>query len=163
MHGSFEFVGVDAEDVSVDVGVEHHGVLFDDRLQHLDLITQPGRLFEFEFGAGRLHLSRKLRDVRFADSTGEHTDKLFAHCTMFIHADASDAWRRTFADGGQQTWPVRDFGLVVDALRTGADGERLQQSVETVPQVPYFRIGAEISGVTTLAAAGDPYAGNPFP
>ncbi len=110
-----------------------------------DLIAQPGRLLEFQFGARLLHVAGQLGDIRFADSAGHHADKLLAHPAMLVSADTVHAWSRAFADRCQQAWTARQLRLVEHVLRACAHGKRLQQRVEAVPKDPVpWRTGRNI-------------------
>ena len=162
MHAGFKLVGRDAEHVGVDIRIEHDGVLLDHGPEHFDLIAQPGRLLEFQFGARLLHVAGQLGDIRFADSAGHHADKLLAHPAMLVSADTVHAWSGAFADRCQQAWTARQLRLVEHVLRACAHGKRLQQRVEAVPKIPYLGVRAEISGIATFAAASHPYAWDAF-
>ena len=91
MHGCFQLIRFDAEKVGIDIGIEHYGILLDHRGQHLDLITQSCCLFKLKFSTCFFHFASELRDIRFADATGQHADELFAHFPVFRCTDAPDA------------------------------------------------------------------------
>ena len=82
---------------------------------------------------------------------------------MLLERDSPDAWRRAFANRREQAWSPGEFGLVEHAGRAGTHRECAQQFVQRLSQLPHLRVGAEVAGVPSLAAAGDPYARHGLP
>ena len=84
-------------------------------------------------------------------------------CAGASGRDSPDAWRRAFANRREQAWSPGEFGLVEHVGRAGTHRECAQQFVQRLSQLPHLRVGAEVAGVPSLAAAGDPYAGHGLP
>ncbi len=130
MDGSLQLIGSEAEDIGVDLAVEHHRVLLHHGLQHLDLVPKSGGLLELELRAGLFHVARELGDIRRPQRAGYDADKAFGHAAMVGGADVPDARCRAFADRRQQTRPVSQLCLAERAVGTCAHGKAGQQFVQ---------------------------------
>ena len=122
-------LGIDGKDLRLHVLVEFAALV--ERLQHKDLVTEPGRVFEAKLFRSRLHLCSHLAQQGLLLAFQELLQAVDALAVVLLR-DPQVAGGRTLADRGQQARteppPARVFHG--DVQRAGAKLENLLQDLQ---------------------------------
>ncbi|CAM2932428.1 hypothetical protein SAXI111661_09050 [Saccharomonospora xinjiangensis] len=143
LHGRFEFVVGEGDDVGVGAVAEHHGLLLHRPAQRAEIVAKPGGPLELQ-RLGRLgHLPLKPAD-HDVGAAREEVAELLDDLAVFLGRHPADARRRALADVAEQARPA-DLGVPAEhACRAGPRGEHPEQQVERLADRPGVRVGAEI-------------------
>ena len=153
LHGGFEFILVQGEDVRVGALGQDHGVAFEDLLERDDVVTDPRRPLVVQFRHGGGHVLFQPGDERLGLTAHEGAEVL-GQGAVVLGRDAADARCRALVDVAEQAGPAAGFGPFQDTGAAAADREDAQQGVHGVPDGP-GGVGAEVAGALAPLTAQD--------
>ena len=153
LHGGFEFILVQGEDVGVGALGEDDGVAFEDLLERDDVVADPRRPLVVQFRHGGGHVLFQPRDERLGLAAHEGAEVL-GQGAVVLGRDAADAGRRALVDVAEQAGPAAGFGPFQDAGAAAADREDAQQGVHGVADGT-GGVRAEVAGALAAFAAQD--------
>ena len=158
LHGRFDLVEGDAENVDVKVLVQNDDVALVDRFERRYFVAQPGGRLVF-FCVGRLEHPFAPRRYRLRAAAFHESDEAHGRFAMLFGRDLFDARRAAFSDVSEQAGAAQAPSLVELAFRARTHGEHAQQLVERFAYRPHFRVRAEVARSLPVLLAGHPHPG----
>ena len=152
LHGRFELILGQRDDVAVGAVTEHHGLLLQGPLQRAHVVPQPGGPLELLRRRGLAHVRLDPADVTGGLARHEVAEVL-GELAVLGCAHPVDARGRALADIAEQAGPADLPGPLEHPGRAGPYREHPQQGVHGVPDGPRVRVGPEVPRALALRAA----------
>ncbi len=152
LHGRFQLVLGDRDQVGVGRVGEHDRALLHGLLQGLDVVAQAGRPLVLHLLGRFRHPLFEPADVR-ARAAGHEVAEVLGQVAVFLGRDAPHAGRRTLADVPEQAGAAGAGGVLEDAGRAGAHREDAQQEVHGVADRPGVPVRAEVADALAFLTA----------
>ena len=151
LHGRFEFVFGQTNDIDVFAALGNHLLLLDGALHCGPAVSQPGGALELKFFRSGAHVGFKL----LHDLVGVAIKKVaeLGHLLEVLGLfDVANARPAALLDVEQQAWAAESLVLVELAVAARANGEATQQQVERVANGIGVGIRTEVAHALALAA-----------
>ena len=151
-------LGIDGKDLRLHVLVELAALV--ERLQEMDLVAEPGRLFELELLRGRLHLRPHLVQQGLLLAFQELLQAMDALAVVLLR-DPQIAGGRALPDRGQQAGPEPPPARIFlgNVQRAGAELEDLLQDLQGAAQAAGIGERPVELRAAVAGRAGDFHAG----
>ena len=157
LHGRFELVLGQGDDVAVGPVPQHDGLLFQRPLQRAQVVAEPRGALVLLGRGGLPHLCLDPADEPHG-LPGHEVAEILGQLAVLGRAHPLHARGRAFADIAEQAGPADLPGPLEHPGRAGPDREHPEQGVHRVPDRPRVRVGPEVPGALAL---GSPHHHDP--